>query len=495
MRFWQREGQEVPLPPPLIAVGVYGGHLGKSTVRIIAISLFVVVSALAFATIPATMRLDYFHTGKAGEQFFSVDRIVIEPLPWPGNLAKAIDDSNLGVYLFEVHDRASGRLLYSRGFSSIYGEWVTTEEARKVYRTFHESLRFPAPTAPVKVILKERDKQNAFREVWTTEIDPADKYIDRSHAPAPAPVIAIEKNGDPATKVDLLFLGEGYTAQENAKCEKDIRRLTEGVFNVTPFKERRSDFNVWAICAASPESGVSHPAAGQYRRTLFDSTFDVFGTERYALSFNNRAIRDLASYAPYEFLGIVMNEKQYGNGGIFGQYASVSIDYPTAIPVFVHEFGHHFAGLGDEYYFNANVAYAPVENKVEPWEPNITALLDPANLKWKNLVQPGTPIPTPWPKSEYENSIIETQNKAEQMRADKLPESEIAAAVSEHKKKTNAWLSTGPYADNVGAFEGANYEVKGYYRSQQRCIMISGPTFCAVCRQALEKVIDMYTGQ
>lgn len=467
----------------------------KSRCLAAAVFLSLALCTIAFAATPATMRLDYWHTGKAGEQVFSVDRVVIEPLPWPGNLGKTIDDSNLGLYRFEVRDRASGRLLYSRGFASIYGEWVTTEEARTVHRTFHESLRFPAPTAPVTVIVKERDPHNEFRPVWTSEIDPADKYIDRSHPPAPAPVITIEQNGDPATRVDLLFLGEGYTTQESAKCEKDIRRLTDGLFAVTPFKERRQDFNVWAICAASPQSGVSHPSIGQYRRTLFDSTFDVFGTERYALSFNNRSIREMASFAPYEFLGIVMNEKQYGNGGIFGQYASVSIDYPNAIPVFVHEFGHHFAGLGDEYYFNANVAYAPVENKIEPWEPNITALLDPKTLKWKNLVEPGTPLPTPWPKSQYESSVVEAQNKAKQMRADQRPEAEITAAVRELRKKTEQALSSGPYANKVGAFEGANYETKGYYRSQQRCIMISGPAFCAACRQALEKVMDMYTGR
>ncbi|HYH01423.1 MAG TPA: M64 family metallopeptidase [Terriglobales bacterium] len=460
----------------------------------VVIAVFLLITAtFALAATPATMRLDYFHTGKSGEQTFSVDRVVIEPLPWPGNPAKAVDDSNLGVYLFEVTDRASGKLLYSRGFASIFGEWATTEEAQRVHRTFHESLRFPAPTAPVKVVMKQRDAQNNFRAVWSTEIDPTDKYIDRSHAPAPAPLIPVEKNGDPATKVDLLFLGEGYSAAESAKCEKDVRRLAEGVFAVSPFKERRKDFNVWAICAASPESGVSHPSVGQYRRTLFDSTFDVFGTERYALSFNNRAIREVASYAPYEFLGIVMNEKEYGNGGIFGQYASVSIDYPTGVSVFVHEFGHHFAGLGDEYYFNANVAYAAVPNKVEPWEPNITALLDPKALKWKSLVNASTPLPTPWPKAEYENSILETQPKVKQMRAEKRPEAEISAFLRGQRKKQESYLNGGDYADKVGAFEGAMYETKGYYRSQQRCIMISGPTFCAACRLALERVIDMYT--
>ena len=440
------------------------------------------------------MRLDYFHTGGAGQEVFSLDRVLVEPLPWSGNLAKAIDNSNLGTYLFEVHDHATGKLLYSRGYASIYGEWETTEEAKSTHRTFHESLRFPAPLAPVHVIVKRRDPQNVFRDVWSIDVDPNDKYIDRSHAPSPAPLIEIEKNGDPAAKVDLLFLGEGYTAKEAPKCEADIRRLVEGVFAVTPFKEHRKDFNLFAICAASPESGVSHPSVGKYRRTLFDSTFDVFGTERYALSFNNRAIRDLAAYAPYEFLGIVMNENAYGNGGIFGQYASVSIDFPNAIPVFVHEFGHHFAGLADEYYFDANVAYTPATAKVEPWEPNVTALPDPKQLKWKELVEPGTPIPTPWPKAEYEQSIVNGRKKVQEMRAAKRPEAEIGAAMREARTTTEKIFESGPFAGKVGAFEGALYVNNGYYRSEQRCIMISGTAFCAACRHAIENVISMYAG-
>lgn len=462
----------------------------------VVILVFLLLGGAAAFAAPATMRLDYFHTGKTGSpETFSVDRILIEPLPWPGNLAKSVDNSNLGTYLFEVHDRATGRLLYSRGYASIFGEWITTDEANHAARTFHESLRFPVPEAPVEIVVKKRDAQNKFQQIWSTLVDPKDKFIDRSHAPAPAPLIEIEKNGDPSVKVDLLFLGEGYTAAESQKCDKDLRRLAEGVFAVTPFKEHRKDFNVWGLCAASPESGVSHPSAGLYRHTLFDSTFDAFGTERYALSFNNRAIRDVAEYAPYEFLGIVMNYNKYGNGGIFGQYASVSIDYPTGIPVFVHEFGHHFAGLGDEYYFNANVAYTPAAVKVEPWEPNITALLDPKNLKWKEWVAPGTPIPTPWPKDQYENSITNAQKKARQMRADGKPAAEIAALMRDARKAQEDAMDSGPYAGKVGAFEGANYVNNGYYRSQQRCIMISGKDFCAACRRGIENVINMYANK
>ncbi|MBV8709228.1 MAG: peptidase M64 [Acidobacteriaceae bacterium] len=412
------------------------------------------------------MRLDYFHTGKADSEIFSRERVVLEPLPWPGNPQKLLDDSNLGPYFFEVRDLRSGKALYSRGYSSIFSEWQTTPEAKGEYRTFSESLRFPLPAASVKISVQKRDGANRFREIWSTIINPQDQSIERVTAPAPAPVIAIAPNGPPALQVDLLFLGEGYTAGELEKCGRDVRRAADALFQYAPFRERRKDFSLRAICAPSSESGVSHPSRGTYRRTLFDSTFDVFGTARYALSFNNRAIRETAAYAPYEFLAIVMNDNAYGNGGIFGQFATVSIDDPRSLPAFVHEFGHHFAGLADEY-FLGSVAYAPTVPTVEPWEPNITALFDPKNLKWKELVSASTPIPTPWPKKEYERR---------------------------GERNRDRYLSSGPYAGKVGAFEGANYMEKGYYRSEQNCFMLtlSCGRFCAACRRAIDRTIDLY---
>jgi hypothetical protein len=460
--------------------------------HVVIMLLLILCCAAGSSAAPSTMRLDYFHTGSRAQELFSVDRIVLEPLPWPGNPHKLIDNTNRGTYFFEVRELGSGQLLYSHGYSSIYGEWITTDEAKTAYRTFHESLRFPAPDATVRIVLKKRDEQNGFKELWTTTVDPHDKNIDNSKPPTSARVLSIEKNGDPSEKVDLLFLGEGYTAAEQEKCEKDIRRLTDGVFSYEPFLSRRKDFNVWAICAPSQDSGVSHPMSGVHKNTLYGSQFDVFGEDRYALSFDNKAIRTMASLAPYDAMGIVMNEKAYGNGGIFGLYATVSIDYPSGIQVFVHEFGHHFADLGDEYYFNANVAYSPADTRVEPWEPNITALRDPKNLKWSALVSPGTPIPTPWPKDEYENSVRDAQAKIKKMVEEGRPAAEIAQARRAAREAQERQLNSGPYLDKVGAFAGAMYE-NNYYRPQQRCIMISGPAFCVVCRHAIEEIIDFDT--
>ncbi|MDX6558920.1 MAG: hypothetical protein QOF72_1969, partial [Blastocatellia bacterium] len=193
--------------------------------------------SVATQATPQTMRLDYYHTGGAKQEVFSVDRVVIEPLPWPGDLSKTIDDTNLGKYFFEVRDQQSRRVLYSRGFASIYGEWETTDEANSITRTFSESLRFPAPDAPVEIALKKRDAQNNWRDIWSTSIDPKDMFIDRSKPAAPAALIPIQQMGDPATKVDLLLLGDGYTRAEQKKFVTDARRLIAVLFATSPFKE------------------------------------------------------------------------------------------------------------------------------------------------------------------------------------------------------------------------------------------------------------------
>jgi IgA peptidase M64/peptidase M64-like protein len=464
----------------------------KSKIILLFLFLFLVCS-LAYAA-PQTMRLDYYHTGDAEHEVFSLDRVVIEPLAWPGDPAKAIDDTNLGNYLFEVRDGRSDRLLYSRGFSSIYAEWKTTDEAKALRRTFSESLRFPAPTASVKIILKEC-REGAFQEVWTITIDPKDMFIDNSHPPSPGPLLTIQKMGEPAKKVDLLIMGDGYTAAERAKFEKDARRFTEILFATSPYKEHRKDFNVWGLCPVSQESGISRPSTGIHRHTPLGTSYDAFGSERYVLTFDNRALRDAASYAPYEFIEILVNGDTYGGGGIFNLYATVASDSEWSPYVFVHEFGHHFAGLADEYY-TSDVAYNPPAKRIEPWEPNVTALLDAKELKWKDLVALGTPIPTPWHKEEFEAYERDIQALRRKIRAENGPEAEMNKLFRQEKEHEDALLASEKYAGKVGAFEGANYEAKGYYRPEVNCIMFTRhDQFCAVCRRAIERIIGMYSGQ
>jgi len=460
--------------------------------RLFAFSLAFSASALAAA--PRTMRLDYFHTGDAARELFSVDRVVVEPLGWPGNPARAIDDSNLGKYFFEVRDAATGRRLYSRGFASIYGEWETTDEAKQAVRTFHESLRFPAPDAPVKIVLQKRDAQNVFRDIWTTTVDPKDVFIDRSRQSAPGRVVPIQRSGDPAVKVDFLILGDGYTARELPKFLREARRFTETLFKVSPFKERRGDFNVWALAPASAESGVSRPSTGVYRDSPLGTSYDAFGSERYVLTFDNRAFRRIAAHAPYEFVEILVNNETYGGGGIHNLYGTVATGSGQSDYVFVHEFGHHFAGLADEYYTSA-VAYAPAAaERVEPWEPNATALLDPARLKWRDLVLPDTPLPTPWGKEAFEKYSGEVQARRRKIRSERRPEREMDALFLEQRRGEAAMFAADKYRDRVGAFEGAMYEARGYYRPQLDCIMFTRTdTFCRVCQRAISRVVDLYS--
>ena len=438
------------------------------------------------------MRLDFYHTGNSAEEVFSLDRAVVEPLAWPGNPRRAVDDSNLGKYLFEVRDAKTNGILYSRGFASIYGEWETTDEAKTARRTFQESLRFPAPDAPAQVILKKRDAKNLFREVWSLGLDPKDIFIDRSTSKAPAPLVEIQRSGDPSEKVDFLILGDGYTAAEQRKFEADARRMTEVLFATSPFRERRGDFNVWALCPPAAESGVSRPSTGVYRDSPLGASYDAFGSERYVLTFDNRALRRAAAFAPYEFVEILVNDRTYGGGGIHNLYGTVAADNAWANYVFVHEFGHHFAGLADEYY-TSSVAYAAASERAEPWEPNVTALLDPAGLKWKDLVSPDTPIPTPWGKEAYEPYSREIQQRRRQIRSERRPEEVMEALFREELEHERRMFAREKYAGRVGAFEGANYEAKGFYRPEVDCIMFTRTDrFCAVCRHAIERVIDMY---
>ena len=458
---------------------------------IFATAILAALTVAASAAAPHPMRLDYYHTGTATEERFSLDRVVMEPLPWPGG--KAIDDTNLGKYFFEVVDRATNRPVFSRGFASIYGEWEVTGEAKTATRTFHESLRFPAPDGPVQVVLKKRDPRNAFREIWSVLVDPKDMFVDSSKPASPGPLVELQKSGDPADKVDFLIIGDGYTAAERPKFEKDARRLMEILFAVSPFKERRSDFNVWGLCPPSDESGISRPSTGIHRRSRVGATYDAFGSERYVLTFENRLLRDVASFAPYDFVEILTNTRTYGGGGIFGLFSTVAADSFWSPYVFVHEFGHHFAGLADEYY-TSDVAYEPAADRVEPWEPNVTALLDPKDLKWKDLVTPGTPIPTPWNKEAFEAHSREIQKLRRQVRAENRPEEEMDALFRRQKAEETKMLAGEAYAGKIGAFEGAMYEAKGYYRPQVDCIMFSrnDVPFCAPCRRAIERVIGLY---
>ncbi|MGH8028295.1 MAG: M64 family metallopeptidase [Arenimonas sp.] len=449
----------------------------------------------AHADTPPTLRVDVQHSGDATTEHYALDRVVVEPLPWPGNPDRPIDDSNRGVNRFEVVDEASGKVLYSRGYATIFGEWRSTEEATKTQRSFQESLRFPQPAGPVTLRVLARDAANAFAPIWSVRIDPAALDVERVARPAPAQPIAIRRNGDPAHKVDLLLLGDGYAADELDKFAADAKRLSDHLFENEPFKSRAADFNVWALTVPVPVSGVSRPSTGIHRASAVGLRYDIFGSERYALTLDNRAWRELAQYAPYDAVEIVFNGQTYGGGGIFGQFSTVAADNDWADYLFVHEFGHHFAGLADEYYTSpVQYAAAPAGERVEPWEPNVTALHDAHGLKWKHLVSPATPVPTTWPKAVFEEYERGIQARRAQLRKDRRPEAEMTALFREEAAHIETLFAGYPHAIAVGAFEGANYEASGYFRPQLQCKMFDRVSpFCAVCQEAIGTIIDLYS--
>lgn len=442
-----------------------------------------------------TMRFDYYHSGVAGSEEISLDKFRLEG-PWPGSRTRLLDDTNMGKYLFEVVDSATNRTIYSRGFASIYGEWETTGEASdEIRRTFHESQRFPETSKPCQVTLKKRADDGSFREIYSTVFDPASRFVDRSPLKSDGEVWAVFENGEPAQKVDVLVLGDGYTSSQLPKYRADVKRLVGALFATEPFHSRQSDFNVWAIDVPSQDSGISNPRGESWKNTSLGLSFNAFDTDRYVLTMENEALREIAGQAPYDALIIIFNNRKYGGGGIFNLWATCSADTKPAEYVFVHEFGHSFGGLADEYY-TSQVAYENfVSPGVEPWEPNITALLDPEHLKWKDLVEDGIPIPTPWEQDGYDKASHEYQRKRAEALKNAVGDEAVEKLFDQVSNETGPMLQRETYAGKIGAFEGAGYQAKGLYRPAVDCIMFTRnpKDFCKVCSRGIERVIDLYS--
>jgi hypothetical protein len=455
---------------------------------------FLFISQLVMAQQVATVRVDYMHSGNAKQEHYALERVLIEALPWPGHPHNNIDTTNRGVNLFEVRDKASGELIYSRGFSTVFAEWQSTAEAANLQRGFQESLRFPKPNKPVNLRILKRDAKNQFQMIWSVDVDTDAIDVIKKQTPTKLKPIPIHVSGNSAEKVDLLIMGDGYTQKEMAKFVADAKRMSKYLFTVSPFKERAQDFNVWALAVATKESGVSRPSTGQYRESSLGTRYDIFGSERYVLTLDNRALRDIAQHAPYEFIEILVNNETYGGGGIFGQFSTAAAGNDWSNYLFVHEFAHHFAGLADEYYTSPVAYQTGVEILAEPWEPNVTALKDPNLLKWRQHVAVGTALPTAWPKATYEAASRDYQKIRAQLRKDNRPESEMSALFKKDLTESTLMFSKDANFQRIGAFEGANYEAKGYYRSQMQCLMFDrSEKFCHVCQDGIRSVIDLYT--
>ena len=441
--------------------------------------------------IDKTMRLDLYHTGTATEEHFSVDQIVSDGI-WGGSKNTLIDVLKFGPYFFEIVDKESKVLLYSRGYASVFGEWQSIPEASRQWGTFSESLRFPWPLKPVTIVLKKRDASNGFSTIWTTDLDPASRQVTSADLIHTNKVDIISENGPADKKVDLVILGDGYSKYEMDKFKKDAARLSGYLMNAEPFKTHQKDFNIRAIETPAESSGVNKPHHGVFKRTPLSVSYSSFDSERYALSYDNKTIRNIASAVPYDLMVIMINERTYGGGGIYNLYTTVAADNKFSEYMMIHEMGHHIASLADEYY-TSSVSYEIPAVKVEPWESNITALFDTNNLKWKDLLEEGTPLPTPWSKVEFDKAGYSIQKERDSLRAAMVPETVMEDLFTRQMRIEDEFFSKEKYKDKVGAFEGAGYLAKGLYRSQIDCIMYSRHmVFCKVCNRSIELVIKQY---
>ncbi|MGE5497305.1 MAG: M64 family metallopeptidase [Syntrophothermus sp.] len=460
--------------------------------------------------IDKTMRIDYHHTGDANSELISLDRIYQYGI-WAGSRKNLLDNFNNGRYYIKIYDNQSGVLIYSKGFDSYFGEYKTSEDGMKgIKKAYHETALIPYPKNKVRFAVELRDKKNQMNEIFSQVIDPAELTIIREE-PKDKDVKVYKSliSGDPHAKVDLVILGEGYTKGEEAKFRKDLKKFTNVMLSKEPYKSMKNNFNIYGVYKPSIDSGCDEPDHASFKNTVLNTTFYSLGSERYLLTEDNKAMRDLAAHVPYDAIYIMVNHSRYGGGGIYNLFCTFTTDNQWHEYLFLHEFGHSFSGLADEYY-TSDVAYNEFYPKgVEPVEPNITALQDPSNLKWKSLISEGIEIPTPWEKEGYDNMDLayqkvrrELNSKIAEMKRAGAPEKEVQKVVDESEtlsrssaEKTDRYLQQSKYWGKVGAFEGAGYASKGLYRSMLDCLMFSkgNKPFCAVCNQAVINVIKHYT--
>jgi hypothetical protein len=366
---------------------------------------------------------------------------------WAGSKTNLINSFNSGNFKYEVFDVTGNTLIYSRAFCTLFQEWQTTAEAKSVDRSFYEVATMPYPKDKVKFILSKRERNGLFSKLYETIIDPASYFI-RKENPINVAVTKIYGSGDPHTSVDLAFIAEGYKADEMGKFRADVKKMADYLFEEAPFSEYKDRFNIWAVEAISQDSGTDVPGEKIYVNTALNSSFYTFDLDRYLTTQDIKAVNDYAATVPHDNIIVLINSSRYGGGGVYNYYTGTTTGNQLSPKVFIHEFGHGFAGLADEYY-TSTVAYDEFYPlNVEPWEPNITTMVN-FESKWKKLISKDTPVPTP----------------------------------SEEKFK-----------NVTGLFEGGGYSAKGIYRSAMDCRMKSNNTkgYCSVCRNAIKQMIEFY---
>ncbi|MDF1547965.1 MAG: M64 family metallopeptidase [Bacteroidales bacterium] len=396
--------------------------------------------------LPKTLRFDYNRAGNSDTSIIYFEQLLEEQF-WGGSKTNLIDKFNYGDYLLQVFDSTGKTMIYSRGYSSLFREWIDTEEAKTLPRSYYGSVVMPFPKNKIIIKLLNRNRKQVFNLVYELEVDPKNYFIVKEVANK----YETEKIGDadPAFALDIAVLPEGYTQEEMQKFQADVKRFIGYFFKVSPFKEYQPKINFWLVNAPSEESGTDIPGQGIWKKTILNTHFYTFNSERYLTTRDVRQIRDLAAHVPYDQIYILVNSSKYGGGGIYNYYNLCTSDNQYSEEVFTHEFGHAFAALGDEYQYGYDNAEELYDMSVEPWQVNISNLVN-FDSKWKDLVEEGTPIPT----------------------------------LDEEKYKTK-----------IGAFEGAGYVKKGIYRPVYDCKMRSNATktFCPVCFRAVVDLLKFYT--
>lgn len=453
-----------------------------------------------------TLRIDYLHTGDATSETVEIDGLYTYD-HWAGSKTNLLDTLDYGTYYYKIYDEASGILIYSKGFDSYFKEYqLTTTAIEGVQKSYHESAIIPLPASTVLFSLEKRDKEGSMNEVFRTVLDPGKAEVALSDPEVQ--VFTSLENGLPERKADILFVGEGYTQEEQQKFVEDLERFTEIFFRAEPCRSHKDRFNVRGVFKASEDSGVDEPRAGVDKNTAVNATFNSLGSERYLLTEDNKSLRDIAGNAPYDALYIMVNHSRYGGGGIYNFYCVFTSDNVNSDYLMVHEFGHSFFGLADEYYTSSTAYNDFYPAGYEPNEANITALQDPRNIKWKHLVTEGIEIPTPWNKVEFDSLDLHWQARRASMNEEisilkkqGAPQERIQAAIDQYNReslerqaKVDAFLENSKFAGKVGAFEGAGYASTGLYRPALNCIMFSRTDyFCPVCQDAMRKVIEFYS--
>jgi len=394
-----------------------------------------------------TLRIDYYHTGNDTSDSYSIDELISEPF-WGGSKINLIDTFGFGTYKFLVFDEASNKLIYSRSYCTLFSEWQTTDEARTTSKSFSETVVLPYHKKNIRVEFFSRNKKGVFIKKFIYKVDPTNYFIKQEQK-YKFPVTDILKNGDPAVKVDIVIIPDGYTKDEMELFKKDCKKFTDGFFKNKPYLQNKEKFNIRCVEAPSVESGTDVPGKGVWKNTILNTNFYTFGTSRYLMTTDDKMVRNVAANAPYDQIYILVNTPIYGGGAIFNHYAVCVNNNEYDDYIFAHEFGHSFAGLGDEYYDSETSYNDFYPAGVEPWEPNLTRLVS-FDKKWKKMLDKNTPVPTP----------------------------------AEDK-----------YLSKVGVFEGGGYVSKGVYRPAYDCSMksISVNNFCRVCSQAIEKMIKFYS--